>query len=211
MNIREHIASLCPQPISLEVTTFTPYAPEEIAYALAGCTSFQSNLLRYKYALENQRLYDLSMSWWLHLADYWKPYPKEFIGQQFRRKLGNMGLLKQLRGTPGMAESLSSLAFKDSVDHNVCPACNGVSKLIVETETLYVNNEVKNKGAEIVCFNCGGLGRKAQSMTQRARIFKVPKETWRRKWEPVFANMSSLINEEEALAAKIVTQRLGRY
>lgn len=211
MNIREHISALCPQPISPEIQTFHAYDPEDIAYALAGLSRLQSDLMRTKYALELNRLQDLGIGFYLHILDWWQDrvIPMDRIGREFRRQMSNLGVLNSLRKNPELIQQLTHLALHDHIHHHTCTVCQGRSNLTVEAKTLKVGGKDYHQGAVIVCFNCAGLGRKRQTGTERAKIMGISQPTWSRNYEPIFRELSSILDQEEVLAAKIMRDRLG--
>jgi hypothetical protein len=207
MSIFEHVATINAECQSPEVNTFHAYSPEEIAYAMAGLDRMGSIFVKVKYALWENEMPELSRRWWLnntHLMD--KPR-KETV-----RKVGNMALAHVLRNNPAFLDKISRMALDYCIDHHVCGACGGRSSIVLNAASFNLmspKDAAKHKiGEVIVCAECAGVGRRPQSMKQRARIAEIPSETWRRNWEPVFKHMVDELVELERGWANIMRNRL---
>jgi len=207
IDVREHIAAITTRSKGLD--QYYAYSETDIAYALAGLSPLQSDLIRTKYALELDRLPDLGRKWLIHIVDTLSNLQYK-RGSEAGRRLANMGVAHVLRNNKALIEYIASNALSDTVQHHACPVCNGRSSVVVDATTLHLlpAGTKVGPGGVVVCTNCAGLGRKPQTARQRAKIAGIPERTWFRHWEPLFRELRNELGYIEDSASNIVANRL---
>ena len=210
MDIREHMASITTKCRGIETEAYSGYPPESIAYALAGLSPLQSDLMRVKYALELERMPDLGRKWLIHIVDTLSNLQYK-RGSEAGRRLANMGVAHVLRNNRALIEYIARSAVDDSVNHWACPVCHGRASVVVDANTLHLlpAGTKVSPGGVVICTNCAGLGRKPQTARARAQIAGIPERTWFRHWEPVFRELRDELGFLEDSAANIMRNRLS--
>lgn len=218
MNIFEHVVAITPECTSLEIISPREYTADEIAYAIAGLTDLQRCLIHVKYGMYLSDLNYLGIKWWVRSLDHWKVIgPK--TDPESKRRIINLSLIRALKRTKpedneAMLRHLSDQSVAYNLNPHVCGCCGGRKSVVIDPGTLIQRPDWLEKhmkvGGVVVCPECLGVGNKPQSARQRARIAGIQADTWNRNYEPLFAELVSMLAGIEGRAGDILSRRLGR-
>jgi hypothetical protein len=163
---------------------------------MAFLTPLQNYLLTVKYALHLNKLFYLGEEWFKHIKS-----------SEINRKLSNLSLIGEL--------PIARMAANFNLNPHICGMCGGHEKIVFDPETLkdtssfpdWIKEHAKAGGA-LICPECLGVGKRPQSMRQRARIMGVNPVTWSRKYEPIFKELVDELAHIEISAARILRKHL---